>query len=57
VLGRPPSPQEIRRDQKMIANVDRMLQQSGHDSLAARRDAWAALFQSLFSNAEFLFLY
>jgi hypothetical protein len=57
VLGRPASSSERQRGQKMIAEVDRVLQKRGQDSLAARRDACAALVQSLFSSAEFLYLY
>lgn len=57
VLGRPPTQEERQRDEKMIDDVDRILQRKGHDSLAARRDAWATLFQSLFSSGEFLFLF
>jgi hypothetical protein len=57
VLGRPPSSGELQRDREMISGVDRTLQEAGYDSLAAGRDAWAALFQSLYCSGEFLFLF
>jgi hypothetical protein len=57
VLGRPPAQEERQRDEKMIEDVDRILQKRGIDSLAAQRDGWATLFQSLFSSGEFLFLF
>ncbi len=57
VLSRSPADEEVERDQRAVGEFVQMLEAEGLEPTVAKRNAWALLFQALFSSGEFLILH